>query len=316
MMSNYDLFYREELGIEDLDKSHYDVFISAYNKAERVMSAFDASSADKKIWLLQPEYEVDIKPLSGEHIYTSSAVCDEASFVRGFWNDYESDLIGKKVCVDITGFIRPTLLFLIRFFYAKGLTSFDLIYSEPDSYSQGESTRFASKEVVEVRTVEGFSGTHNVDTSQDILIVGVGYDHHLISRVAENRDHARKYQLFGFPSLRADMFQENLLKVSKSEEYLGSISQQSSSALFAPAYDPFSTALEISKVVRDEQKKNGISNLYLSPLSSKPQTVGFALYYILECIDTPVSLIFPFCERYNPSTSVGISRIWKYVIEL
>ena len=314
MISRYDLFYRGELNIDLLQDTHYDVFISAYNEAERVSVVFDAASADKKIWLLQPEYELDSAP--DGIVYEGSIVCDEANFVIDFWDEYGSELLGKKVCIDITGFIRPTLLFLIRFFYAKGLKNFDLVYSEPDGYNKGESTRFASKEVAEVRTIEGYSGTHVVDTSKDILIVGAGYDHHLISRVAENRDHARKYKLFGFPSLRADMFQENLLKVSKSEEYLGNISQGASTTVYAPAYDPFLTASEISKLVRAEDSKGKLSNLYLSPLSTKPQTVGFALFYILECIDQPVSLIFPFCERYNPSTSVGISRIWRYEIEL
>tara|TARA_B110001469_G_C9646559_1_gene327039 strand:- start:4139 stop:5095 length:957 start_codon:yes stop_codon:yes gene_type:complete len=317
MINEYDLYYREEIKVRNLPTLNYDIFLSAYTAAERVQVTYKSITATDKVWLLQPEYEFESATALGldPPYFEGKTVCDEATFVIDFWDKYQSKLIGKEICIDITGFIRPTLLFLIRFLYEKGIRKLDLIYSEPDGYQKGESTQFASEEVSEVRTVEGYGGNHTTDTKKDILIVGAGYDHHLINLVAQDRDHARKFKLFGFPSLRADMFQENLLKVSKSEEYIGNISGSAATNLYAPAYDPFVAAQEISKLIAEQKSKAKFSNLYLSPLSTKPQTVGFALYYIKECIDEPVSVIFPFCERYNQSTSIGISRVWRYVLD-
>lgn len=316
-ISPYDLFHREEFTPSDLGGVNYDVFISAFTEAERVRVSYAEVSAVKKIWLVLPEYNfgADSLALLETPFFEGSEICDEAALVRRFWDEYESALLGKSVCVDITGFIRPTLMFLIRYFHHKGLRRFDLIYSEPGGYSQGEATQFASEEVSEVRTVEGYGGMHTPDTKNDVLVVGAGYDHHLINLVAQDKDHARKFKLFGFPSLRADMFQESLMKVSLSEEYIGAVSGENSSTRFAPANDPFVTAFELSKLVASLRDSNKLTNLYLSPLSTKPQAVGFALFFILECIGGPVSVIFPFCERYNQSTSVGISRIWKYSLE-
>jgi len=45
-------------------------------------------------------------------------------------------------------------------------------------------------------------------------------------------------------------------------------------------------------------------------------TLGFAIYYAWECLNKPVSIIFPFTSGYSRETTQGFSRIWKYTIEL
>lgn len=55
---------------------------------------------------------------------------------------------------------------------------------------------------------------------------------------------------------------------------------------------------------------------YLAPLSSKPQALGLALYYIWENgLEKPMSIIYPFCERYIGDTATGIARVWRYEVE-
>jgi hypothetical protein len=44
--------------------------------------------------------------------------------------------------------------------------------------------------------------------------------------------------------------------------------------------------------------------------------LGFAVYYLTERRNSATSLIFPFCEAYEQETSTGVSRIWKYTVEL
>jgi hypothetical protein len=84
---------------------------------------------------------------------------------------------------------------------------------------------------------------------------------------------------------------------------------------FAPASDPFGTASVLSEVISNRRSQRQISNLYLSPLGTKPQVIGFGLYHIFECGSGEASLMFPFSHGYSPETGQGISKAWIYTIE-
>ena len=89
-----------------------------------------------------------------------------------------------------------------------------------------------------------------------------------------------------------------------------------SSSVFAPAYDPFVTASVLHRTNLGIHAKQGISNLYLSPLATKAQVLGFAIYYLHECVGAPVSIVFPFSRTYARETTRGLTRVWKYTVEL
>ena len=85
---------------------------------------------------------------------------------------------------------------------------------------------------------------------------------------------------------------------------------------FAPANDPFVAASVLQKIVDRRNAGEGITNLYLCPLSTKAHVLGFTLFYLTEWRNAAASIIFPFEEKYNQNTSKGIVRIWKYTVEL
>ena len=199
---------------------------------------------------------------------------------------------------------------------SRGSSASTALYSEPIRYAAGAKTAFSDEAVTEVRQVVGYEGQHVTDTSRDVLIIGAGYDDKLIAEVAEHKDQARKIQLFGLPSLRADMYQENVLRAHRAESAVGTPIHDESSNFFAPANDPFVTAAVLQEIVTGLQQRGRITNLYLSPLATKAQLLGFALYYLAECRNAPVSVLFPFCAAYDRETTKGLTRIWKYTIEL
>ena len=84
---------------------------------------------------------------------------------------------------------------------------------------------------------------------------------------------------------------------------------------FAPASNPFVTASVLQAAVEDEAQRRQTSNLYLSPLATKPQALAFALYYLTELRGTASSIILPFPSGYPRSTSTGVAKIWKYTVE-
>jgi hypothetical protein len=316
-MIDYTTFYKRELPV---DKpwpagNDWDVFLSAYTDAERVRILFDKVNAGSKHWLVFPEYkytETDPVPPGAFR----RAAGNEAEYVQEFWGAVPADVKAKKICVDTTGFIRPYLMFLLRWLVQVGVRLVDALYTEPVRYADGAKTSFSDEAVTEVRQVIGYEGEHIPDTSNDVLIIGAGYDDKLIAEVAEHKDEARKIQVFGLPSLRADMYQENVLRAHRAESAVGTPIHEDSSTYFAPANDPFVTASVLQEIVEGLRRRDRVTNLYLSPLATKAQVLGFALYYLTECQGAPVSLLFPYCGAYARETTRGLTRIWKYSIEL
>ncbi|EOA05243.1 hypothetical protein HFRIS_008876 [Herbaspirillum frisingense GSF30] len=211
--------------------------------------------------------------------------------------------------------MRPHLIYLVGYLKYRGIKSFDVIYSEPVQYRKKDDTKFSKGPVTHVRPIAGFEGQHTSDNSNDLLLLGIGYDHELIREVANYKDYANVVTMWGFPSLRADMYQESVLRASKAVEAVFSPNWESN-RYFAIANDPFATALALQKAVAIHHAQKKITNLYLSPLATKPQALGFALYYAYEWWGREASIIFPFADSYDQETSTGISKIWKYTIEL
>ena len=198
-MIDYSIFYKAETPLSKVYtlSSSYDLFISAFVSDERVHSIFDKINATKKHWLVFPEYNFDSAQLPGSRYSSNSR--DESEFIRMFFKENFSKTIANlSICIDMTGFIRPYLMFLIKFIVENGIKSFTALYSEPVKYKKQEDTQF-SKTVTEVRQVKGFEGQHVIDTSGDFLIINVGYEDDLISKVADYKLQAEKAQLLVFP---------------------------------------------------------------------------------------------------------------------
>lgn len=311
-MKDYTCLYREELDINSAWSCNWDVFISAFEPCERVRDVFDKAPAKTKYWVVHNEYH-----FSAEDIPTGafqSASSNEADFILDLFDNVlaKHDLNSELLCVDITGFMRPHLMFLMKLLFARGVTRFDVVYTEPKHYAEREKTTFSDTAVTTVRQVAGFEGVVNNDTSKDVLVIGAGYESHLIEEVADDKESAERIVLFGFPSLRADMYQQNRLKVHEASDSIG---ETPTGKLFAPANDPFVTATVLSELLAKREGSQSITNLYLAPLATKAQALGFVLYYINECENRAASIIYPFSESYSPDASRGISRVWRYTVE-
>lgn len=314
-MIDYNIYYRDELPLNTRWSGPWDLFVSAYNSSERVNLTFDNVDATHKDWIIHLEYgysESDY-PTNG-YVFVSDQR-NEGDYIREYFDGVVArgvDLPKSRICVDMTGFMRPHLMFLVRYLEFIGVKKFEMLYSEPRQYSAKELTTFSDGAVEAVRQVAGFEGNVSADTSRDLLIIGAGYDDKLISEVAEDKDKAEKLKLLGLPSLSADMYQESVYRSSRAADAVG---EHKSIEFFAPANDPFVTATVLSEICSMRSREAPITNLYLSPLATKPQAVGFALFYIGECQSQNASIIFPISASYSKETSGGISRVWKYTLE-
>jgi hypothetical protein len=321
MALDYTIFFKHQLDVEEAQFSSFscDLLISAFNSSGRVNAIWEKVRAREKHWIIHNEYGYTTDQLPTNGLVFTDPAENEAEFILNYlqWAEAKGiKLSDAAICVDLTGFMRPQLMFLIKALEQRGVVRFDALYGEPVRYLAREETIFAVGAVTQVRQVAGFEGLSNRDTSKDLLIIGSGYDHQLIAEVAEHKERAAKVQIFGLPSLRADFYQENVLRAHRADDALGDADSAFSLKFFAPANDPFVTASVVSEIVRGHGGLASISNLYLSPLATKPQVLGFALFYLGECKNAAASVLFPFAPQYAKETSVGVARCWRYEIEL
>lgn len=309
-------FQKRPVRVADLSSVGCDLLISAFNASDRVNEVFDGVTAADKHWVIHAEYAFPTAdlPTNGVSFRPSG---DEVTF----WMEYladaglESSIDARDLVVDITGMLRPHVLSLLRVLQAKNVGTVRMLYSEPARYVKAEKTQFSLGAVNEIRQVLGFEGAHDTSTVDgDLLIIGTGYDETLIRHVAERYTRARKFQMFGLPSLQPQMYQENQLRASGASESMGAASDRY--WLFAPANDPYATAEVIQEAVNREQSDPRFRNLYLAPLGTKAQVLGFGLYYLYVCSASPVSAVLPFSAGYTKESSVGLSRLWEYEFEI
>ena len=311
-MLDYTICYREYCSISDsfFAARSYDFFWAALTDDDRSRVLYEKVGASTKRWLVLPEYGYNASDIpTGSH--APVGVADEAEFIRELI-DSSGLTRSSRICIDITGLLAPYLLFLLRALVSHGIVNIEVVYAEPGQYLQSEETKFSGEDVRTVRQVYGFEGSHIADTAKDILILGAGYDHQLLKMVATAKEGARAIQLFGLPALRPDMYQQNILRANRAADALGRGAGAHQDNFLVPAHDPFTTASFLSSLAEEYD----FTNLYLCPLATKAQVLGFGIFYITECVGKAVSILYPFCGTFPRKTSVGIGRIWIYTAEL
>ena len=299
------------------DIGPWDLFVSAFDDSDRVRRPFRSVKAGRKVWLIQEEYEIP------ESRLPDGALAIGASFdppgIVELVRSWSTEVAGGRLCVDATGFVRPHLLVLLHALKENGFREFDVLYSDPMRYREGELTNFTTGPVMRVEQVPGYEGSHPpMPGSDDLLVIGGGYDHEQIARACEAKRNSKKYIVIGFPALRPHMYQESRLQIDKASEWLGPLTSEQE--VHAPASDPFGVAQVLKDLLANERataeaEGRRLGNVYLCPTGPKPHVLGFGLYYLRELQGTNASVIYPFVESYALGTAVGLRRTWEYRVE-
>jgi hypothetical protein len=303
---DYSYFYIEE--IRDITNLTYDIFISGFEDSERTRSVYEKINAKEKYWFVFPQYSLKIATLPEG--YVSSRALAEDEYILEVMG--KISIRGKSLCLDATGFLIPHLLFLLQYFKRQDVKILDVLYSEPASYIKAEDTEFI-KYIDMPRPIEGYATSPKTINGEDALVIFSGFSEELVTAVARQNSKAHsKYLFTGFPSLQADMYQQNMIQLEKSKLTIG---QTNVTYLSAPAYDPFVAANRLQKIVTELLKKNpNIEYIHVSPLSTKPMAIAAALVY-LDNPDKPIDIIYPPAKTYASGHTRGIKRTWKYTLE-
>lgn len=306
---NFSYFYKKKYKGGNIPQDIiYDFFFSAFDDCERTKFLYDRVKSNYKKWILFPNYQ--LKEIKIDYFDYDSF--DEDSDIFIDFIDTLGIVKDSRICIDITGFLRPHLIYFTILLHKKyKIAKIDFLYTEPNFYIKAENTTFSGAISESPRTIKGCSSNFsNTNFEEDLLIINAGYDDKLISAITKDKSKVyNKYLILGFPSLQADMYQENILQINKSKDEIGNYKGKK----FAPANDPFETANCIKEIIIENPKH---SNIYLSPLSSKPQSLGMMLFYIWYNADLPLNIIFPFSDTYIPKTAIGINYTWVYTLEL
>lgn len=291
----------------------YDCYTSAYVDSERVKVPASIIPCKEHWWVCDDSN--GLATIEAKHGIRTFSMAEDSD------GGISATLLAvghRRICVDITGFAIPEMLVIFRFLSLRGYKNIDFLYTEPNQYKQNENTQF-TEGFSAVKQVYGYRGTHNSNMDRDYLIIAAGYDHSCIIQVANSKKSAKKVMMFGFPPSSPGMFQENILRAHKAEPAVGEECFKNLDLnIYAPANDPFSTAQALKEYMSQLRSKHP-TNVYFAPLSSKPQALGIALFYLWEIKDNPMiewSVIYPYCSRYMHNTTSGIARIWRYEVEL
>ena len=314
-MASNEALYEAGTGKKVLeDNEEFDILISAFNLSDRVRHTFKRISAKEKYWIIHNEYNFENSELPIDAPRLTADSLSEADFIIDTFGSIVSINSATRLCVDITGFMRPHLMFMMHYLRESGIKKFSLVYTEPSQYKRKAETVFSS-DVLEVRQINGYEGIHTIDMSTDMLLVGVGYDHDLISHILASKSNARQVQLLSLPSLSADMYQESLIRLHRVADNAYKLPDDQ--LAYSSANDPFGTYIILGETLQKLYGHyNAISNLYLSPLATKPQAVGFAMFYLNNLVGKSASIIFPFASSYSKDTSTGVGRAWVYEMNL
>jgi len=321
MTHDYGLYLRQEIfgarGWQATDT--YDLFISSFNLGERTVEVHGRIEATEKIWLIHQEYGLSAAELpDGQKFELTGS--DEAIYCKALIDSLlacgKLDVGRTRLCIDITGILRPHLMFITLYLKRLGVRVVDMLYAEPKHYALKEKTPFSTGSILEVRPVRGFEGASSMRGTEDFLVIGMGYDDRLLAAVAENKDKAEKHQVFGLPSLRADMYQESVLRSRRAADELGDPDFSETHRSFAPANDPFGTASVLGEIIEQRLARRPATSFMLCPLGTKPQALGFALYHIFEGSPLGARIVFPFSEGYSSKTGSDLARAWLYRVEL
>nr|VFK40441.1 MAG: hypothetical protein BECKTC1821E_GA0114239_100743 [Candidatus Kentron sp. TC] len=119
---DYGIFYKDELPVtEDWPVFGWDIFIGSYNSSERVRRVFDKASAEQKHWFVVLDYGYSSDELPEQAVYHCASKREDEAVLAFARERLPNDLRGLKIAIDITGFIKPYMMFLLFYLQEKGV---------------------------------------------------------------------------------------------------------------------------------------------------------------------------------------------------
>ena len=212
-----------------------------------------------------------------------------------------------RIFVDITGISVPDifrLFYVIKEFH--DIETIDVIYAEPKYYSYFNGLYLEyEKDIVEREyspLVEYFTSAVSRDV---ILVCFLGFERLISKYIHERKEHSDVIAINGFPA-----YYPKLKDISLEHNYELLSTIGANCVHYAQANNPFSAY----NTLVDIKGKNTGKLLDICVLGSKPMALG-ACMFALKNPDI-VKVSYPFPKSHSIHTSIEVSDIWRYKINL
>lgn len=313
MNYNYLMFPKSTILPEKIgDIGAYDLLLTTYSTNDRV--SFIGNNLSSKVVVKLVFNELQFHDVKENNIFSCDTI-EENIYISKLLKYLEetysiSTFETLRIAIDLTGFVTPYLFFLLLSLYQiQKVKEIGFFYTEPIKYLDAEYTEFLQGNS-ESRPIKGFSMGSDMLSEDALLILGTGYDRSILQRI-NNQETCKKHYVFGLPSTQPDMYFQNIFNVYSVDKSIASLSNERKS--YASATDPFHNAFVLDEIVT---KESSLTNVKLCPIGSKPQALGFFLYYLInhDKGTHKLNVIFPYSDIHNSDCSAGISRVWRYQI--
>jgi hypothetical protein len=207
-----------------------------------------------------------------------------------------------RITIDITSPMKWHLLIFLKYLNASGLLNqVRFIYTEPHDYEINlfQSLSFGIKEIFPVPT---FYGDYDF-SKDDLLVLMLGYEGSRAIALHEDIDPADCLLLIADPPYRPEWRGRTELLNKEILNLVGNSKVRS-----IDARNPMKVAKQLKEILG--QKEFEKYNHIISPIGTKPQTLGLYLY--LNTCNRGTILIYGAPLRHNELFySSGIGRTWE-----
>lgn len=212
-----------------------------------------------------------------------------------------------RIFVDITSISVPDifrLFYVIKEFH--DIKTIDVVYAEPKYYNYFNGLYLEyEKNIVEREyspLVEYFTSAVSRDV---ILVCFLGFERLISKYIHERKEHSDVIAINGFPA-----YYPKLKDISLKQNYELLSAIGDNCIYYAQANNPFSAY----NTLVDIKEKNTGKLLDICVLGSKPMALGACMFALKNSDIVKVS--YPFPKSYSIHTSIEVSDIWRYKIDL
>lgn len=214
-----------------------------------------------------------------------------------------TEYVGKHIAIDISCIRTPDFFYIFKLLrILKHKQNITCLYSVPYDYEyiSGDFEYKASVGDLENFDLSGYGGSYDANDSNATFIVFLGFEGSLALKVLEDAEYKFLNFVNGLPP-----FYQKYKDVSITNNSSAIKGKAYNSILYTPSDNPFEAYNMLERTFSD------YSSVCISPLGSKPVSLGICLYALDH---ENVRIVYPVSESYSHHLTNDVIKTWVYDI--
>ncbi len=311
------------------DKRNWDFFITCTSFEDRSISVSKqlksySSKIENTIIVNYPEHDNKNKKKNNTKkiiknlnevsrnliIYDTKSVLEPSLGIKDFKEYIKKRSIEfkeKKILLDISVFTKPYFFLLLKILKEDyNVNVVDIVYTEVLNYNTNDQRKdLFSIGINRIEPIPGFNGSYQ--NAEEALITFIGFEGNRSLQIYQQISPKIIVVVNGMPSFQPSW---HIMSMKRNIEFLKE-SKGYKNLFYTPTYDPFETIRVLKKIIDLIIIENPKLNITIAPLSTKPISLGIALYSLYH---KNIKVIYPYPIKYNTDSSKGENKSWIYRI--